>query len=145
MDPVSKEDVRARTGLTLARTTCLCMGFGLMLWGLAPALVERLLTGNAPSPQSLSMGAFAAALGLTFLALASQIRQRRLWSLWTAFALSTAITAMGIVLVTVMHLRPTSSFIMLLSGWTAFANWLGIAAVYRQRAHPDVVRSHLSR
>ncbi len=145
METFEQEDARRRTSLTLARTTCLCMGFGLMLWGLAPALVERLLTGLTPSAQTLSMGAFAGALGLTFLAMASQIRQHRTWALWTAFAISTAITAMGVVLVAIIHTRPASSFIMLLSSWTAFTNWLGIAAAYRQRGRSVPVRARFDR
>ena len=40
-----KSDWEPAHNILFAHMACLCLGVGMLLWGIAPALVERLVTG----------------------------------------------------------------------------------------------------
>lgn len=115
--------------LVFAQASTLLMGLGLAIWSLAPAIVERIVTGQPPTASTLLMQRAVLLLGAAFLGLCVLIRKRIRWAVWTAFGLSALLVAIGVVLTLLSNFRPAGSFILLFSGFTCFACWLAIGAV----------------
>lgn len=76
-----------------AQLTCVCMGVALLIWSVGPAVIERAVTGRAPSAVLLAAGAIGLLLGITYIGLFLLLRTERRWATWAAFVLSFAIAA----------------------------------------------------
>jgi Mn2+/Fe2+ NRAMP family transporter len=127
-----KLDWKPDHSLLLAQTACLCLGTGIVLWGLAPAIVQRLLTGQPPSLATLLPAALALPLGGAFIGMCVLVRRRVRWATWTAFLLSALLAAIGLALTTLAGVRLTSSFVILLSAGTCLATWLALATLAQE-------------
>ena len=128
-----------KDSIVFAHAACLALGVGMVFWGIAPALVERLVTGR---PADLSMFLFnstAFALGGAFIGLHALVRRGRRWAVWTAFTLSALLSATGLILTIIVGAQLTSSFLLVLSGSTCFATWLAIGtpSEHAGRAKPE--------
>lgn len=141
MDRKSAQIWTTEHSLLYAQTSSACLGVGLVLWGFAPLVIERIVSGEAPTGQLLTANSAVVLTGLAFLLAASCMRRRR-WAAWLSFALSAILAAAGIVLTTLTGLHLSSSFVSLLSAATCFASWLAIDAQNKPRAAPAVRRAH---
>jgi 4-amino-4-deoxy-L-arabinose transferase-like glycosyltransferase len=115
--------------LLLGQTACLCLGLGLIVWGLAPAVFERIITGHTPPLELLAMNGFVLALGVAYVAMQAFIRRRRRWAAWLAFALSVVLAGCGVAVVLATGMRVANTFLLVISALTAFATWLAIDAI----------------
>lgn len=121
--------------LLLAEVSCLLLAIGMILGGLAPIVIDRLLTGK---PQPLQ--AFAVSLGgflvaCIFLGVVVLIRQRRLWSLWVAYGLSVTMFLMSVASI-LLGAPFASSYLLAVSAITAFATWLALETNVAGRSRP---------
>lgn len=112
--------------LFLAHAACLLMGVGLVLWSFIPALIKRMLTGYAPTTESLLSAISSGVLGFAFIGLHILVRRAVRWALWTVFAISTVLFVAGLALMTTADTNSISSCLLLLAGCAAFASWLTI-------------------
>jgi len=122
-----------------AHISCLCLGLALVVWGLAPTVVQRLAT-HCPLPLSaLALQSMVFALGGSFIAAHVLIRRGVLWGVWLGYLLSVLLCGAGIALA-LTHARGTSAFsVLLLSGCTACFTWLALVAWPQvSAAHPAV-------
>jgi len=117
--------------LLIARLTSMLLGAGLFLWGLAPALVERAITGAPTSSGQMLANSPVLMLGATFLCIGFLMRRGARWAVWVAFLLSTLVVSVELALATVNDMQLNNSFLLLLSAATAFATWLAIGRVRR--------------
>ena len=112
--------------LLFAQAACLCLGLSMLLWGLAPAIVERALTGRVPGWDSFAIGGGTVFIGLTFIGLHHLIRQRVRWALWAAFVAALALTTLVVgVLMAEAGQRP-SLFLLVFAAGTTVTTWLAI-------------------
>jgi len=118
--------------ILFAHASCLCLGIGMLLWGLAPALVERLITDRAPSLHAFLLNSLVFVLGLAFIGMHVLVRRRIRWAVWAAFLVSATLAAAGLALTTASGFQLSSSFLLLLSMCTCFATWLAIATLTRE-------------
>jgi hypothetical protein len=114
----------------------------MILWGFAPAIVERVVSGRTPSLDTFLVNSLLLALGSAFVGLSVLVRRRVRWALWAAFVLSALLTAAGLALITVKGIRLSSTFLPLISGGAGFAGWLAIATSPR-RPLKSAIRSAL--
>ena len=121
--------------LTLAHTLCLCLGLALLLWGLAPVLVDRILLGRAPQLQSLLLSSVTFLVGLSFIGLHHLIRRDVRWALWAAFGGALLLTTAAIA-VAILASRPPSIFCLILAGGTTITSWMTLVGV-RERKLPE--------
>lgn len=128
MNSSSITDWKPRHGIVLAHSCCLCLGLGLMFWGLAPAVIERIISGEPPDLLMLGMGSASLLLGITFIGLHLLIRKGARWALWAAYLVSLGLVAMAFAITVFSATRMGSLFLLLLSSWTAFAAWLALRA-----------------
>ena len=121
--------------LTLAHTLCLCLGLGLLLWGLAPALVDRVLLGRQPQLQSLLLSSVTFLVGLSFIGLHRLIKRDVRWALWTAFGGALLLTTAAIT-VAILAPRQPSIFCLILAGGTTITSWMALVGD-RERKLPE--------
>lgn len=112
-----------------AQTSCLCMGIALVVWSLAPVVVNRLVSGDPPRGLELLSAGIALAVGCMFIGFQRLIRRGVRWGAWSAFALSLAIATAA----TIVNLSPVGSraalFSLILAGITVFTTWLTLLDV----------------
>ncbi|MFH1747599.1 MAG: hypothetical protein ABIG44_11205 [Planctomycetota bacterium] len=119
--------------LVIANITCICLGLALLIWGLAPALIERILTGRAPHAQSLLLGSTTIILGAIFISLYWPIRQGRRWALWAAFWLALMIVTVATISGIIWHSQGTTLFSLVLAGVTAITTWIALTPWVKTR------------
>lgn len=111
--------------LLLAEVSCLLLAFGMLVTGLAPVVIDRLITGKPQPVQALALNLGGFLVACIFLGVVVLIRQRRLWSLWVAYALS--VTMFLVSVASVLLGAPfASTYLLAVSAITAFATWLAL-------------------
>lgn len=115
--------------LLLGQISCLCLGVGLIIWGLAPAVIERVVTGHTPSLDLLATNSLLLALGAVYVLMQVFIRRRRNWAAWFAFTLSVLLAGGGVAIIVATGMRFASTFLLMISAITALATWLAIDAI----------------
>lgn len=120
--------------ISFAHGSCLCMGIGLVLWGLAPLLIERLVTGKAPHASLLATNGVIFAMGAAFVTFHAYIRAERIWAAWASFALSSLIGGASVAIVISTAGQSASLLMLLLPAQTAIASWLAIGALMQAQA-----------
>mgnify|MGYP000493729813 CR=1 FL=1 len=118
--------------LTFAHTACLCLGLALILWGLAPAAIERIVTGRAPDIHYLLAGSTTMTVGAAFIGLHWLIRRNVRWALWLAFLAASALTAGACAISFIYSPRGVSVFPLIFAGWTMLTSWLALAQQRRE-------------
>jgi zinc transporter ZupT len=114
-----------------AQITCLVLGMALLVWGLAPAVVARIVTREAPALTTFALGALTMLLGVSFLGLSVLISRRTIWALWAALGLSVALILGNLALAWLVCDSAPSVFPLLLAGATAGMSWLALDASRR--------------
>lgn len=113
--------------LTFAHTSCLCLGLALVLWGLAPAAIERVVTGRAPDCRYFVAGGTTLLAGLVFIGLHRLIRREVGWALWIAFVVASLLTVGASAISLAYSPRGMSVFPLIFAGWTTLTTWLALA------------------
>lgn len=112
------------------QTSCLCFGIGLIIWGLAPAVIERIVTGSTPPLHMLTVNSVVFGLGALFIGATVLIRRRVRWAAWIAFAIAVMLAGASAAFVfSGGSSHVVSSFLLLLSAETGFATWLAIGGL----------------
>ena len=119
-----------------AQITNLVLGVALLVWGLAPAVVARLVTREAPPLATFALGALTMLLGVSFLGLSVLISRRIAWALWAALSLSVALILGNLALAWLVRDSAPSVFPLLLAGATAGMSWLALDA-HRRAGRPE--------
>jgi hypothetical protein len=118
---------RATARARWAQLTSLVFGIALLVWGLAPTVVARIVTGQSPSLAIFGLGALVMLLGVCYLGLSVLITRGVGWALWTALGLAVALAA-GNLAITYLAGRSLSVFPLLLAGATAGTCWWALDA-----------------
>ncbi|MBU0639205.1 MAG: hypothetical protein KKB50_10105 [Planctomycetes bacterium] len=117
---------KARYGLDCAQTSCLVLGVALLVWGIAPAVVQRVTSSDPQWLSSVLLGSAALLVGSTFLGFHVLIRRGVCWALWAAFWLSLGLATIAVCVVMLARTEMISVFLLVLSGCTTFTTWLAI-------------------
>ncbi len=121
--------------INLSQASCLCLGIALVMWGLAPVILDRVVTRDAPRGQALVVSSFTVLIGFVFIGLQLLIRRRIRWAMWTAFAGSLMLCTLATVLAMApLAVRP-GLFAIVLPGATTVTSWMALNEV---RSKPDV-------
>ncbi len=127
MSTTPTSDKRVREALVLAKVCALMLGLGMLLWGLAPMVIQRIAGRTPPAAETLAVNSLTLLLGITFLALALLVGRGVVWALhavaWVALMLLVA--AVGLYAFgggPMMSLFPT-----LLTAGAAVTSWYAIA------------------
>jgi type IV secretory pathway TrbD component len=130
---------KLREALRLACISCLALGLGLLVWGLTPAVILRLVSRDPPPWEALAMGSLTLLIGVTFVGLGTLIQRGIRWAVRAALCGSIFLLCgtLGILLMGGTHEVPL--FPTLLVGATTLTSWLAIAtedAVHRTEQSP---------
>ncbi|MBN2445632.1 MAG: hypothetical protein JXO22_02830 [Phycisphaerae bacterium] len=104
---------RADSGV---RFSCLMLGAALAVWGVAPALMHRLITGQTPTLGVLGFGSASLAIGAMYLGLYLLIRQGARYAVWLALILGALLLLADLGLWMTLGARYVSGFVLLLAG-----------------------------
>lgn len=115
--------------LMFGQAACLFFGLGLIMWGLAPTMINRVLTGEPPSVASLAVNLMCFLVAVMFIGFHLLIKKRVRWAAWSAFLISCIVLGGGVAISFATGFQFNSSFILLLSVVTCFATWLAIEAI----------------
>lgn len=124
----------AQNSLQWARAANLTIGLMLVAWGLTPAILERVMTGEPSSAATLASGLIAFLIGTTYIGLHVLLRREIRWAAFASFALSLGLCATAFALEVLSRHQSGALFLLVLSAVVAFANWLAIAALNPQRS-----------
>jgi hypothetical protein len=131
-----RNDVAGHRAL-LAQACCLSLGIALLLWSLAPAVVERILSNAPPSPQTIVLGSVTFFVGAVFLALYAFIRRGLRWALWAAFLGGLSIATAGVAAAIASPTSMPALFSLVLAGATATTAWLALDASRTRRTRAE--------
>jgi hypothetical protein len=109
------------------------MGIGLLIWALAPAMLERLITGHRPHSSTLLQGVSTFVCGALYFAYVAALRRRVYWVLWAAFLNSVILAAFAVAL-TMFEVTAVSAFLLIFAGVTVLMTWLAMVAHQRSAA-----------
>ncbi len=104
---------------TATRVGCTVLGGAMIAWGIAPAFIYRVATGDAPSSQMLAMGSFSVLVGFTFVGLSVLLCRYVRWALWATFWLSSTLAVATLMVWMVYGPVMVSQFVLILGGGTA--------------------------
>ena len=79
--------------LRSAQLTCMLFGVALIVWGLMPAVIARMVSGEAPSAAVWGQSSATLLVGGAYLALGTLVLRGLGWALWTTLLLSIALLA----------------------------------------------------
>jgi len=121
-------EARAAQNAAYASLCALCFGLALLVWGLVPAVIERLVTHRPPELAALALGTVSFLLGIAYIGLHLLMRRRIVRALWTTFGLSLVVVVLSFGASAFAGTRWGSAFLMLMACATAFTSWLAIHA-----------------
>jgi peptidoglycan/LPS O-acetylase OafA/YrhL len=130
---------RLREALRLAWVSCLALGVGLLVWGLTPAVILRLVSRDPPPWQAFAMGSLTLLIGVTFVGLGTLIRHGVRWAVRVALCGSIFLLCGTLAILLVGGTREVPVFPTLLVVATTLASWLAIAtedALHRNEQSP---------
>ncbi len=122
-----KLDPRLREALRWAQLSALVLGVGLLAWGLAPLIIQRIHTSRAPAMHEWASSGFTLLLGLLFIGLWRLIRNNVGWALWTAAVVSVALLLCAFALTRTDHSSLPALAPIVLATATALTNWLALS------------------
>jgi hypothetical protein len=117
---------QASQRLVAAHALCLCLGLALLIWSLAPAVVERVLTGHAPHWTTLAFSSLTFVVGLLFVTFHFFIRGGTRWAMWAAFGLALLLASAGIMATMMTSASTPALFSLVLATGTVIATWLAL-------------------
>jgi len=122
-------ELKIRQALRLAQVACMFLGTALLLWGLAPAIVQRVVSGRTPPSATFTMGAVTMVLGVGFLTLSVLISRALIWALWATVLLAFGLVFAAVTTALVNGTGLPSLAPLLLAGGTAVTSWLAIGTL----------------
>lgn len=125
---------RASQCLVAAHACCLCLGLALLIWSLAPAVVERVLTGRAPHWTTLAFSSLTFVVGLLFVGFHFFIRGGVRWAMWAAFSLALLLVTAGVAATVTASASTPALFSLVLATGTVVATWLALRETHPTRA-----------
>jgi hypothetical protein len=108
----------------------------MLLWGIAPAVVQRAITGRPPDIAAIPFNGLILFGGVVFVVVHLFVRRADRRAIWTAFLLSAILMGAGLALAIRGAACLTSSFLLLFSSCTCFATWLAIGVTPHAPAQP---------
>jgi hypothetical protein len=117
---------KSADNLIFAHSTCLFLGVGLVMWSVAPILIERMVSGMTPSLNHIFSDVAASLLGFAFIGLHVLIRRGVRWAFWMTFGLTAIMTTAGLALTTLHGIQMISTCLLMLSACACYASWLAI-------------------
>jgi hypothetical protein len=127
------QDKKAREALRSAQISTLFFGLGMLVWGFAPAIIQRVVSGGAPPVQTFAVGSITILVGLVLLALVVPVGRARTWALKTALIISAIVLAGSLAMLALSGMALASIYPLLLSASTAGTTWLAMLATRQQR------------
>ncbi|MCG3126295.1 MAG: hypothetical protein CHACPFDD_01127 [Phycisphaerae bacterium] len=115
--------------LQWARAANLTIGLLLIAWGLAPAILERALSGEPARASTLASGLIAFLIGTTYIGLHVLLRRDVRWAAFASFSLSLGLCATAFAVEVLSRHQSGALFLLVLSAVVSFANWLAIGAL----------------
>ena len=134
-----EQELRQR--MVFARVAALTLGAALVLWGAAPAFIERSVTGHPPGVGALAVGSISLLLGASFVALFVLMGSGYRWPQWVAFGLALALVTTTLVVWVSAGAGSVSLFLLILAGSTTIATWMCIS--YSKAALPRIEHDEL--
>lgn len=126
-----KAEWKPEHSIVYAQACCLCLGFALLVWAVAPMVVERMVTGDPPRWQTIASNGVVIWLGVTYLVLNQMVRRRIRWAAWIAFLLALLICSLSVAMALFGDTQGVASFLIVLSACTSVANWFAITVLTR--------------
>lgn len=134
--PLTDQQKKTREALRSAQLTALFFGVGMLIWGLAPAIVQRLVTGRMPELQTFAVGSVTIAVGLAFVVLGVFMGRGVRWAVRVSF-ITSALLAMATMALTAMQgFAVATIYPLLLSACTAGTSWLALEAIRKNTPTP---------
>lgn len=97
----------------------------MLIWGLAPALIERVFHSEPPPVWVLARGGLSMFLGAVFLFLWRSVRRRARWAIWLVHVLALLI-ATGSTVLAIFNVTDLSVFPLVLAGWCVGSTWFAL-------------------
>ena len=115
-----------RQTLRMARLACFALGVALVLGGLAPAIVQRMVTGHAPGLDAYAASIPPFVLGGLCLWFQRPVGRGRRWALWSAFVLTVVLMAAVLGAWLVGEGDQVPAYVVVLTAGTMLSTWLGL-------------------
>lgn len=125
MSAVNDSHRKLRQSLQWTQATCVFFGLGMLLWGLAPAVITRAVTGQLPM-RSIEVGGISLFLGTLFIALGAVAGRNVGWAIWTALGISIVLCLGNLALLMLGGDSQPSIFPALMAACTAGTSWLAL-------------------
>lgn len=126
MTPDQVREFRIRQTQRSAQVASLVFGIALLLWGVAPAVVQRVVSGRPPTAATFAASGLTIILGLAFLALGVLIGRTVVWAIWTSLVLGCAVLLLGLATALFGSVSAVSLFPMLLAACVAGTCWIAL-------------------
>ena len=127
MSTTPDSDKHVREAQVLAQVSCLMLGLGMLLWGLAPVVIPRLAGRTPPQLEMLALNSFTLLLGVIFLALSLLIRRGTTWALHATAWLALLLLVVSVSLYAFGGGPMMSLFPTLLTTGAAVTSWYALA------------------
>ncbi|MBK8914855.1 MAG: hypothetical protein IPM64_09710 [Phycisphaerales bacterium] len=118
--------MKTRASIVYAHASCLCLGLALIFSGLAPAIIERIVTNHSPDWLMITAGAASIVTGALFVGLHSFIRRGARWAVWAGFLTALALLGGWFVASMTAPDRFLSVVVPVLAGGTTVATWIAL-------------------
>jgi len=135
MSTGTSQENKGRKALSSARFACLFFGFSMLAAGLAPLVIQRLVSGSATG-MMLSQSSMTLIMGGVLVGLGVAIGRGIRWAMFTALGLSLVILAGAIMVIHFSGARVMTIYPLLLSTCTAGTCWLAIIASRERDEQP---------
>jgi hypothetical protein len=96
---MAEREKNNREVLGMAQWTCLLFGTALLIWGVAPLLVVRLVTHHVPTFADLAFSSVTLLIASAFLGFFLLIRRGVAWGMWAAATLSVVLLVVGATII----------------------------------------------
>jgi hypothetical protein len=129
-------DPKARELLALSQLSALAFGAGLLVWGLAPLLIVRVVTHAPPPTEEYAVRSLTLLVGMLFIGLVVLVHKQIRWALLAMAALSFLLVLSGVAWALFGQRSTLAIFPLLLATATTVTSMSAMAAIYHaeQRA-----------
>ena len=138
MRRITNTERKRRQTLRTAQISSVLFGVGLLTWGLAPAVVQRISTGHPPLLEMLAVRSLTLLLGVGLVVLGVLIGRGVGWALWVALLVSLGLLAGALSIAALWGATTPGLFPLLLALSTAATSGLALdARRLHQRSQPS--------
>jgi hypothetical protein len=133
MSAVPKTQDKVPYTFRLAQFATLFCGMAMMIWGAAPAILQRMISAQSASWSTWTTGSLTIFVGLCLLALGTMVGSGTRWALWTTLGI-TSVLLLGSISVAFIGGQTPSMFAILMPGSAATTAWLALDTCRRRSA-----------